>query len=320
MDHDQRPRQCAGLGRQGVHAQNLVQRQQHHNIDRALGDIIPQKQFFCIIICLFKVLRADAAANDRNHRQAHGIADNAADGVQVVGHRVGRDMHRAEQRDHRDDKHAAQLEQAVLKRRRDADVQNAFDRAALKAGDRLRRDAQLVVLPRGQRQNDARTDSAGDQRGHGDARDTHFQHEHAERVAAEVDTVDDDRDLHRHRAVARGAEDGRPRVVKCQKRKRQRRDRKVSQARLHDLVGDGAKEKPQLRRAGDKAERRHTDAEDRAQAHELARAFGGILGAFGPQMLACDDSTAGGQRTEQRDDQLVDHIDERHTGNCGLTH
>ena len=155
---------------------------------------------------------------------------------------------------------------------------------------------------------------------HGAARDTHFQHEHAERVAAEVDTVDDDRDLHRHRAVARGAEDGRTRVVKRQKRKRQRRDRKVSQARLHDLVGDGAKEKPQLRRAGDEAERRHTDAEDRAQAHELARAFGGILGAFGPQMLACDDSTAGGQRTEQRDDQLVDHIDERHTGNCGLTH
>ena len=229
-------------------------------------------------------------------------------------------MHRAEQRDHRDDKHAAQLEQAVLKRRRDADVQNAFDRAALKAGDRLRRDAQLVVLPRGQRQNDARTDSAGDQRGHGDARDTHFQHEHAERVAAEVDTVDDDRDLHRHRTVARGAEDGRTRVVKCQKRKRQRRDRKVSQARLHDLVGDSAKEKPQLRRAGDEAERRHTDAEDRAQAHELARTFGGILGAFGPQMLACDDSAAGGQRTEQRDDQLVDHIDERYTGNCGLTH
>ena len=80
------------------------------------------------------------------------------------------------------------------------------------------------------------------------------------------------------------------------------------------------KPKPQLRRAGDKAERRHTDAEDRAQAHKLARAFGGILGAFGPQMLACDDSAAGGQRTEQRDDQLVDHIDERHTGNCGLTH
>ena len=60
--------------------------------------------------------------------------------------------------------------------------------------------------------------------------------------------------------------------------------------------------------------------EARAQAHELARAFGGILGAFGPQMLACDDSAAGGQRTEQRDDQLVDHIDERYTGNCGLTH
>ena len=33
------------------------------------------------------------------------------------------------------------------------------------------------------------------------------------------------------------------------------------------------KKKPQLRRAGDKAERRHTDAEDRAQAHKLARAF-----------------------------------------------
>ncbi len=141
---------------------------------RTLGDIIPQKQLFCIIICLFKVLRTDAAANDRDHRQAHGIADNAADGVQVVGHRVGRNMHRAEQRDHRDDKHAAQLEQAVLKRGGDADVQNAFDRAALKAGDRFRRVAQLVVLPRGQRQNDARTDSAGDQRGHGDARDTHF--------------------------------------------------------------------------------------------------------------------------------------------------
>ena len=66
---------------------------------------------------LLKILCADTAAHDRNHGKAHCVADDAADSIEIVGHRIGRDMHSAEQRDHRNDQHPAKLEQAVLKRR-----------------------------------------------------------------------------------------------------------------------------------------------------------------------------------------------------------
>ena len=46
---------------------------------------------------LLKVLCADTAAHDRDHGKAHCVAYDAADSIEIVGHRIGRDMHRAEQ-------------------------------------------------------------------------------------------------------------------------------------------------------------------------------------------------------------------------------
>ena len=320
MDHDQRPRQRAGRRREGVQAQNLVQQQDDGHVDRTLRDVIPQQQLFRVVFYLLEILCADAAADDGDHRQTHRVAHDAADGVEVIRDRIGRDMYRAEQRDHRDNQHTSQLEQAVLKRRGDANVQDIFGGAALQMGDGAQRDVQDILRLGGQRQNDGRAHRTGDQRGHSDARDAHLQHKDAERVAEKVDGVDNDRDFHRHSAVAGGAEDGRARVVQRQKREGQRRDREVDKAGFHDVIGDRAEEKPQLRRAGQQAERRDADAQQRAETDELPGAFGGIPLPLGAKVLAGDDRAAGRQCAEQRDNKLVDHIHQRNTGDRGLAH
>ena len=55
------------------------------------------------------------------------LAGDDAHTVEVVGHSVGGDLHRAKRRDHADHKDAACLEQTVFKGRRDADAQDAYE-------------------------------------------------------------------------------------------------------------------------------------------------------------------------------------------------
>ena len=264
MDKHQRGGQGAGFGAQGIQIQNGVQRQQNGGVAKPLRDIVPQKQLFGVVDALLKILRTDTAPHNGDHRKAHRIADDAPRAVQIVCHGVGGDMHRAEQRDHRHDQHAPKLEQAVFKRRGYPDAQDIFGGGTLQMGDGVGRDLQNIVRARRQQQNDDGTHGAGNQRRHGNARHTHFQHEHAEGVAAKVDGVDKEGNLHRHGAVAGGAENGSARIVQRQKREGQRRDGKVQQRRLHHVVGNGAEQQPQHRGAGQQAEHRHAAAQQGA--------------------------------------------------------
>ena len=319
MDLHQQHGQRARLGREGVKAEQLRHKDKDQRIAGALHDIVPQKQLARVARGLVQVARADAAADDRDHGKAHGLADDTADAVEVVGDGVGRNVHGAEQADHADDQHAAELEQAVFERRRDADVQDVAHHARLQPPHAVPGDAGGVVMAdSGQVKDDDRAQRAGEQRGHRHTGRAHLEHKDAQRVARNVGDVHQQADFHRDGAVARRAEDSRARIVRCQERVGQAGDREIDQRFAHDVVGDGAEEQPQQRFAQQKAERRHADAEQRAERDQLARAAGGFLRAARAEELAGDDRAAGGERRKDVDDEVVDHINERNARDGGF--
>ena len=264
MDHNQKPGQVAGFIRKGVHAEQRVQEDQNQGIGSALGNVIPQQQLFGKVTGLVQLLGAHTAPHHSDHGKADGLAHNAAHAVQVVGHRIGGNMHRAEQRDHADDQHTPQLEQAVFQRGGDADIQNVLCHLGLQVLDAIPGNAGDIIMPGGQFQDDDSAQHAGNQRGHRNTGNPHAQHKNAERIAHNIGNVHDNGYPHGYLAVADGAEDGRARVVQRQKRVRDCRDGKVDHGCLEHIVRNAAKEQPQHGPAQQQAERHDSRTQDSA--------------------------------------------------------
>src|SRR5699024_5197622 len=170
-----------------------------------------------------------------------------------------------------------------------------LDGARFQPGDGAGGDAQHIVGPGGQEQNDHGAHRTGDQGGYGYTGHAHFQTIDAEGVAAKVDQVHNDRNFHGYGAVAGGTEDSRTGVVQGQERERQRRDGKVKQRGVHYVGGDGAEEQPQHGGPQQQAEGGDARAQNGAEGYQLPGAAGGGIGLLGTQILAGDHGTAGGQ-------------------------
>jgi len=210
---------CTG---QRIDAYDLRQEQQNGPVEHAHGDVGPDHQLFGVVHGLLTVARTDAAAHHRDHGKAQRLARDGAHAVKVVGHGIGRDLHRAKGGDHAHHQNAPGLEQAVLKGRRDADAQDALCHLAIQLGGLGHGEGVAFLVAAGQ--NEGRRHHAGNDAGPGNTVHSHFQAKDADRVAHDVDDVHEHTDLHGNFGVAHTAEEGRARIVQRQKGVAQGRD------------------------------------------------------------------------------------------------
>ena len=265
---------------------------------------------------LLVVPRTDALAHHRDHGKAQGLAGDDAHAVQIVGHRIGGDLHGAEGGDHAHYQDAPGLEQAVLKGRRDADAQDAPCHTAVQMYGlgHLQCMAFLVALA----QDEGRRHHTGHHTGPCHAVHAHFQAEDAHGVAYDVDDVHQHADLHRDPGIAHTAEQCRARVVQRQERVADRNDLEVQRTGIQHIGVNGAVEQPDHGPRQHKAQQPHAQAQDAAEQNQLPGALVGALLLPCAQELAHHHGTAGGQRREQHDDQVVDHVHQTDAGNGGL--
>ena len=256
MDHDQRH---AERKRLCGHAVNLEDERRARNRDKTgaggngVGD---DHQLFRHAARLRLVARADALPDNGYHRQTHRLTRNDRYGIQIVRQRIRGDLRRAEQRDHAHDEHAAKLKQAVFQTVRHADLQNTADQLLIRSKplSAPQRDRVLRV-----QQQNRDSDSCRAARQHGRKRCTSnapLEHENEQRVADEVDDVDQSRNQHGDTRVALCAEQRRACVVDRQNGVGEHADRQVGERALHDVILDRAEQQPQQRCAEQHDERR----------------------------------------------------------------
>ena len=148
MDGHKLDGQLHGGTGQLIDAHQRPQKQQNGPVEQAHGQVSPQSELAGVVHGLLVVPRTDALAHHGDHGKAQGFAGDDAHAVQIVGHRVGSDLHRTERGDHAHHQDASGLEQAVLKGGRDADAQDAPGHAdvQLHGPGHLQRVALLVAL------------------------------------------------------------------------------------------------------------------------------------------------------------------------------
>ena len=166
-----------------------MQKQQDGTVGKAHCNVGPQGELAGIVDRLLAVSCTHTAAHHRDHGKAEGLAGNDAHAVQIVCHRVGRDLHRTEGGDHAHHQNASGLEQAVLKGGRDANTQDApghADPCVQTGGLRHREGVALLVASA---QDEERCHHAGHHAGPCNAVHAHFQAEDAHCIAHDIDNV-----------------------------------------------------------------------------------------------------------------------------------
>ena len=316
MDGHKLDGQLHGGTGQLIDAHQRPQKQQNGPVEQAHGQVSPQSELAGVVHGLLVVPRTDALAHHGDHGKAQGFAGDDAHAVQIVGHRVGSDLHRTERGDHAHHQDASGLEQAVLKGGRDADAQDAPGHAdvQLHGPGHLQRVALLVALA----QNEHGRHHTGHHTGPCHAIHAHFQAKDAHRVAHDVDDVHQHADLHRDPGVAHAAEQCRARVVQRQERVADRNDLEVQRTGIQHIGVNGAVEQPDHGPRQHKAQHPHAQAQDAAEQDQLPGTLVGALLLPCAQELAHHHGTAGGQRRKQHDDQVVDHVHQTDAGNGGL--
>ena len=263
VDHNQRHAERKRLRR---HAVNLEDKRRARDRDKAgargngVGD---HHQLFRHAARLRLIARADALPDNRNHRQAHRLTRNDGYGIQIIRQRIRGNLGRAEQRDHAHDEHAAKLKQAVFQTVRHTDLQNAADQLLIRSKPLSAPQRDRVL---GVQQQNRDSDSRRAARQHGRksrASNAPLEHENEQRVADEVDDVDQSRNQHGDTRVALCAEQRRTGVVDRQNGVGEHADRQVGERALHHIVLDRAEQQAQQRCAEQHDERRDDQRNDR---------------------------------------------------------
>ena len=167
-------------------------------------------------------------------------------------------------------------------------------------------------------QDEHRCHGTGEDTGPGNAVHAHAQHKDADRIAHDVDDVNQDADLHGDFGVAHAAEERRTGIVHGQERVADRRDAQVEHTGLQHIGFDTAIAQPDHGTGQHKAEHPHTHAQQSAEQDQLTRACIGVLLLLCTQILADHHRAAGGQRRKQHDDEVVDHIHQADTRDGGF--
>ena len=238
--------------------------------------------------------------------------------VQVVCNRVCRNLGRAEQRDHADDQNAAELEQAVFQPVRDADLQNAADERQLgaKACAGAQRDRMIRVKQ--QHSDNDRCNAARKHRGERRARDAPLEHINQDRVADQVDHVDQARNQHGNARVALRTEQRRTGVINRKDGVGEYADGQIGQRTVHYVILDRAEQQPQQRHAEQHDQHSDDERDDDDDQIELAGCVAGAFALARTEQLRHHDRAAGRKGGKNVDDQNVQHIDQRHAGHRRL--
>ena len=313
MNENQNRRQLKRLPGEAVQIQRQGQRGQHQAAADPVDKVSKLHHLFHIIIRLVVIPGPHAPADDGDHGKVHGLTRQHAHAVQVVGHRVSGDLGCAEGGDDADHQDSAQLEDAVLHASRDADVQDLCDHLPVpgqKAFPHI--DGQLPVM-KADKQNDA-GDHPGYEGRQGRTCHSPLHPEDEKGIACHIDHVHDNGHLHGDLRIAHGPKQRRTGVVHRQKRVGQRRQHQVHQGvshnvRLHSLVQHP--QKPSPAHNGQK----HNDRRDEPRdENQLAGRFPGLLLILMPQILGGHHRTACGHGGKHVDNQVVDHVHQRHAG------
>ena len=320
MNEDQLRRQRTRRGRKRVQVQNQRQRGQQHDVHHNHHGVFDFEQLARVIAHLIVVVRTDAAPNDGQNRKIHRRARQHAQPVQVVRHGVGGNLYRAEGRNHADDDDAPQFKYAVFNAARDADIENLADQRRLEARHLVGAHIQLPLPVEAQREHHRRRHHAGKQRGNRRARDAPLHAEDEDGIADEVHHVHAEGNHRRRSRIVHRAEQRRAGVERREEREAQRRHRQIGQRGVHHVRVDLAEEQREQRLPRRERQHREQQRADRRDHHQLAGRFAGLLPVAVAEVLRRDHRAAGRNRREDRVDEHVNHIHQRHAGNRRLAH
>ena len=279
-----------------------------------------QDKHLGVMLGLFFVSCAKAAADDGDHGKAHGAAGNVGNAADGVGHRVGRNGGGAQGGSQAADAQLANLEHAVLQTGGNANAKDAADQVAVRLHIRNMADAErvfnLLLLPEHPRCGK----HAPQQGGQRSAQYPHAQPINEQGVEADIDDVHDQAGQHGNAAVALRTEQSGPGVVKPDKGVGDGADQKVGLRKSHHIVINAAENNAQDGAAEHQNDQHDSDGADRKNGVQLGGAFGGFFTIAPAKVLAADDRAASCQGGQDLDDQNIQAVHQAHAGHSGFAH
>ena len=173
--------------------------------------------------------------------------------------------------------------------------------------------------PSKEQQENQCTECPGDQGRDRNTCRSQMQGEDTDSITDDIDNVDNHRGFQRNGGISHGAKQRGTGVIDSKEREGERRDQEIDQSILHDIRFNSAEEKAKERLLDGDGKQHHRKTKRQYGNQKLRGRVSGLLRALCTDVLRGDDRTACRQCGENSKDQIVDHVDQRNTGDSRFT-
>ena len=170
-----------------------------------------------------------------------------------------------------------------------------------------------------EQQENQRTECPGDQGRDRNTCRSQMQGEDTDRIADDIDNVDNNRGFQRNGGISHGAEQRGTGVINSKEREGECRDQEIDQSILHNILLNSAEEKAKERLLDGDGKKHHKKTECQYGNQKLRGRVSGLLRALCTDVLRGDDRTPCCQCGENSKNQIVDHVDQRNAGDSCFT-